>query len=97
MKTYQLKCIAPDGDFVTEGRDFPSIGSAWDRSSDMGSRWYFYPIHIVTGKRRILDVPHGMPKAWIGRNLNTLRSAIAADPEHACDYANGKCPFLIYP
>lgn len=92
----KLRCIAPDGEFVTEG-DFPSIEQAWERSNDMGSRWFFYPIHIVTGKDRILSVPHGMPKEWLGKSIKTLCRAFATHSEHACDYANGQIPFLILP
>lgn len=96
-----LCCIAPDGEHQTEGRPhdpYPSTESAWNRSNDMGSRWFFYPIHVVTSTGKIIaDVPHGMSKEWIGRRLATLCKAIAAHSEHACDYINGKTPFEILP
>jgi hypothetical protein len=77
---------------VTEGRNFKSIDAAWDRSSDMGSRWFFYPIHVVTGKRKILAVPDGMGEHWKGRNIETLQSAINELSEEICDWVNGECP-----
>ena len=96
-----LHCLAPDGASVREG-DFPGITAAWQRSADMGSRWYFYPAHIVTGparsdRARILDTPHGMPSEWKGRTLGKLKKAFAADPEGACDYCNGLAPFCVLP
>ena len=101
MKTkLALRCLAPDGEHVTEGRDFPDIESAWQRACDMGSRWFFYPVSVVTtaGSAAIIrDTPEGMPKEWIGRRLSTLAKAFAADPDHACEYANGNTPFCIYP
>jgi hypothetical protein len=54
--TYQLVCLALDGDKVTEGQ-FDTVNDALDRSANMGSRWFFYPIHVVTGQVKILDVP----------------------------------------
>ena len=43
----KLICMSFDGDYVTEGQ-FKSVDEAWERSEDMGSRWYFYPFHFVT-------------------------------------------------
>lgn len=97
-----LHCLAPDGKSVREG-EFPGVAAAWERSSDMGSRWYFYPTHVVTGptrntnRARILAVPHGMPDEWKGKTLGTLKKAFAADPEGACDYCEGLAPFCVWP
>jgi len=95
-----LICIAPDGEFVEEG-SFQDVETAWDRSSDMGSRWWFYPIHVVAGGRsrssRLAGIPEGMPDEWLGKSLGRLLDTIAADEQHACDYANGECPFEIFP
>jgi hypothetical protein len=43
----KLICMSFDGDYVTEG-EFQSPSEAWNRSNDMGSRWFFYPFHFVT-------------------------------------------------
>lgn len=98
MKT--LLCIAPDGDFQKEG-SFKTIEEAWERCSDMGSRWFFYPINIVATKAGangiIADIPDGMAKDWIGKKVKTLIAAIKSEPDHSLDYANGKTPFCIYP
>jgi hypothetical protein len=37
-----------NGDYVTEGKNFKTIDSAWERANDMGSRWFFYPFCFVT-------------------------------------------------
>jgi len=92
----KLICIAPDGESVTERNDFKSIDEAWERSSDMGSRWFFYPIHVVTGKRKILDVPDGMSKHWIGRNIETLQREIKANSDEICDWVNGDTPCPLF-
>lgn len=96
-----LHCLAPDGESKREG-EFPNVKSAWERSSDMGSRWYFYPVHVVTGparsdRARILSVPNGMHSLWEGKTLGKLKRAFAADPEHVADYCNGKTPLMLLP
>jgi hypothetical protein len=98
---YALKCLAPDGDFVREG-EFPTVDAAWDRSSDMGSRWIFYPLHIVTGTARtdaarIADVPHGMPEQWKGRAVRSLVRAMKAEPQAVIDYLEGRAPLCLFP
>ena len=100
MKTYALRCLAPDGEYITERDDFPTIETAWNRANDMGSRWFFYPVGVVTstGPSAIIrDVPCGMPKEWIGKRFARLCAAFATDSQHACDYANGETPYCIYP
>jgi hypothetical protein len=97
---FALHCVAPDGESVTERNDFPSVESAWQRAEDMGSRWIFYPISIVTTAGRaaiIRDVPEWFPEEWKGKRLATLLEAIAANSEHAAEYCNGETPFVIYP
>ena len=77
--TYQLACLSLDGDKVTEGQ-FDTVNDALDRSENMGSRWIFYPIHIVTGQVKILDVPDFVETedgllplmGFKGRHLKTL-------------------------
>lgn len=56
---YQLICMSFDGDYQVEGNDFESVQAAWDRSSDMGSRWYFYPFHFVMTEsgKTVKDAP----------------------------------------
>jgi len=85
--------MAPDGATVTEGRDFPTIEAAWERADDMGSRWYFYPVSIVTTpKGFIRDIPRGMGRHWIGRRVSTLARAFASDEQAVCDWLNGEMP-----
>lgn len=106
MKTndsrYALRCMAPDGAIVTEGH-FPTIEAAWQRSSDMGSRWFFYPIHLVTGstctakRARILAEPSGMPDQWKGKTVGRLALAVKANPEITEGYCNEGTPFCVWP
>lgn len=59
MKRYRLICMSFDGDYITEGPIFDTPENAWEHSSDMGSKWYFYPFHFVTTESRktIRDTP----------------------------------------
>lgn len=99
MKTYQLRCIAPDGAIVREG-EFPSIQAAWDRASDMGSRWFFYPVCVVTGasrsdRARVLDCPEGLKEYAQGRTLKSVCAMFARNSEAVCEWVNGKAPLIL--
>jgi hypothetical protein len=90
---YSLRCMAPDGATVREGQ-FDSVQDAWHRSQDMGSRWFFYPLHLVTGPARsdlarIVDAPREL-EHYKGRTLRTLARSIAANSETACAWINGE-------
>ncbi len=96
MKT--LICMAPDGATVREGQ-FDSVESCWQRAQDMGSRWFFYPLHLVTGPSRsdlarIADTPREL-EHWRGRSVRSLARAIAANADHVCDWLNGKTPLAL--
>jgi hypothetical protein len=74
---YNLVCIAPDGDHVTEICR-TSYGECIKRSQEMGSRWYFYPFHVVTtpSNKTVADA-FGDMEPYIGKRLKTLKTAIA--------------------
>ena len=82
--SYQLICLSPDGDSVTEGT-FPTVDDAWSRNDNMGSRWFFYPIRVVIKTVRIVSacdafVLEGdifIPQMYVGRNLSTLKKDLA--------------------
>ena len=85
MKTYNLICMSFDGDYVTEGRDFESVDAAWNRSNDMGSRWFFYPFHFVTtgSGKTIADTPE-LLEQFNGLRVKTVKkhfAKVAALPE----------------
>lgn len=74
-----------DGDYVTEGRDFESIDEAWDRSEDMGSRWYFYPFHFVltASGKTVAESPDNLER-FNGKRIKTVAkefAQLANDPE----------------
>jgi hypothetical protein len=77
MKKYNLVCIALDGDHVTECHE-KSFDECIKRSQDMGSRWYFYPFHVVTtpSNKTVADA-FGDLEPFIGKRLITLKKAIA--------------------
>lgn len=70
-----------DGDTKTEGWDFPTVNDAWERSNDMGSRWYFYPFHFVTTASGKTIADASALLSWtIGRRVKTVQRIFA---EHA--------------
>jgi len=79
VKKYNLVCIAPDGDHVTELRD-KTLQECINRTWEMGSRWYFYPFHVITtlSGNTVADVGCDEMKPFIGRRLKTLKKAIAS-------------------
>jgi hypothetical protein len=89
---YQLRCIAPDGEHVVERRNFPTVEDAWRRADDMGSRWIFYPVCVVTGLAKVVAIPQGMTEYWVGRNFSTLCKAIAENPEDIVRWVHGEIP-----
>lgn len=82
---YKLICMAFDGDYITEGnvfsddRAFETIADAWERSSDMGSRWFFYPFHFVVTESglTIADAPDGL-EIFNGRRVKTVAKIFKA-------------------
>lgn len=78
MKLYNLVCIAPDGDHVTDVRNKP-FDECVKRSEDMGSRWIFYPFHVITtpSGNTVADA-FGDMEPFIGKRLNTLKKVIAS-------------------
>ena len=56
---YRLICMSFDGEYITEGR-FSTVNDAWERSDDMGNRWFFYPFHFVVTEKTIINSPDRM-------------------------------------
>lgn len=73
-RQYKLICMGFDGDYVTDAY-CDSIDSAWEKSNDLGSKWYFYPFHFVltpSGKS-IASTPTGL-EHMKGKRLSTIQS-----------------------
>ena len=70
----RLIVMSFDGEYKTEGKNFPTTEAAWNRSNDMGSRWYFYPFHFVTTEtgKTISDAPELLSWA-IGKRVKTIQ------------------------
>ena len=58
----KLICMSFDGKYQTERPSFSEVAQAWRWSSDIGSKWLFYPWHFVTSEstKTIVAAPHGM-------------------------------------
>lgn len=54
MTTYHATLYAPDGARVTDFHNRESIEQVWSMVADMGSRWIFYPLVVVTGDDGII-------------------------------------------
>lgn len=76
VKLFNLVCIAPDGDHVTECWDTP-FDECVKRSQDMGSRWYFFPFHVITTPKGTVAEAFGDMEPFIGKRLKTLKKVIA--------------------
>ena len=68
----QLICMAFDGAWVREGV-FDTIEQAWERASDLGSKWYFYPFPFVLTEsgKTIADSPDCM-EIFNGKRFTTV-------------------------
>ncbi len=62
----------------------------------MGSRWFFYPVHLVTGSMgtKIIDAPNEL-KDFVGRKLSTLSKAFSKNSQNVCDWINGNAPLIL--
>jgi hypothetical protein len=54
---YQLICMSFDGEYVTDHKG--TIERCQNASSDMGSKWYFYPWHLIVTKGLIVKEMYG--------------------------------------
>jgi len=77
MKKYNLVCIAPDGDHIIDAKD-KTYEECVRAERDMGSRWFFYPFHVITNDSNVtvVDAFDDM-EPFIGKRLKTLKKAIA--------------------
>lgn len=93
--TYQLIVMSFDGEYRTEGRDFPTVEAAWEHSDGVGSRWFFYPIHFVVSEsgKTIIDYPAGLEEfcrrrvstvSKVFEELSTWEEAKGMDAEQFC-------------
>jgi hypothetical protein len=84
---YQAVLISPDGiDKVTDFAGSKTIQEVWDKLSNMGSRWFFYPICFVitdtSGKtlnKRIVSSPDDFI-VHKGCTVKSAMQAIADNP-----------------
>ena len=67
---YNLIVMSFDGEYKKEGQ-FDTIDQAWERSNDMGTRWFFYPFHFVTTEKTIVD--SGIA-GLIGKRIKTVQN-----------------------
>jgi len=81
-----LICMACTGDYVTEGRDFKDVETAWNRADDMGSRWFFYPFCFVTtdSGKTIKDSPDQL-KFFNRKRVKTVSRIFTQTIESAHD------------
>lgn len=79
---YELICMTFNGDFV---KDFTgTIEECKNISTDMGSKWYFYPFHfIITKKGTVMNAggslvntktkEYYMDRLFLKRNIKTIQ------------------------
>jgi hypothetical protein len=84
---YNLVVVAPDGDRQIDS-SHETVDQCWEASSDMGSKWCFYPFHVVTGpsrstQARIVGIPElgGVGAAFKSCTVKTFGKFLEANPE----------------
>lgn len=70
VKSYNLLVVSFDGQTQLE-RVNGTITDCWDRSNDMGSRWYFYPFHFVVSDKTVIGTPEELSR-YQGKRIKTL-------------------------
>jgi hypothetical protein len=96
---YKAILFHPEGDYVTDfKRD--SKQDVWDEISEMGSRWIFYPIALISTDKTIVDAPEGL-EFLIGKRIKTAVEFFKAQwkerSTEICEAINNGTPFnFIY-
>jgi len=95
--SYQLICMSFDGEYKREEPIFDEIEKAYDY--DIGSKWFFYPFHLIVENDTIKDAPFPLD-CLIGDNLQATRQlfyklsrrkrAKGMDSEKFCLFCGGK-------
>lgn len=69
-KSYNLLVVSFNGDTQLE-RVNGDVKDCWERSNDMGSKWYFYPFHFVVSDKTVIDTPNELNN-FKGKRIKTL-------------------------
>ena len=100
MKTkYCAILFHPSGDYVTDFQR-ETIDEIWEEVADMGSRWIFYPIVMITNGTSIVSTCEGAE--WLNRKrIKTVVSFLEKEwetrAEKICDGLNNGTPLnFIY-
>lgn len=91
---YKATLFHPEGDSVTDFRR-DTKEEVWNEVANMGSRWIFYPIVVVTTEQTVVDAPAGL-KFFIGKRVKTLRKFLQREwdtrKDEICDMINADAP-----
>jgi len=96
---YQAILFHPDGDYVTDFKR-NSVLEVQHEISEMGSRWFFYPIAFVGTDKTIVDAPEGLE--WMKRRrIKTIQNFFSSTwpnkKDEICEVINNGLPlFLVY-
>ena len=102
MKTYELRCMSFDGEYVTDLKG--NITDCRNASYDMGSKWIFYPWHVIVTESNMIHEAYGnlyilqTEKSFIetmfnGRKFDTYRKAIIKTNQYCIDNDHGSVGF----
>ncbi len=66
----------------------------------MGSRWFFYPVHVVTGASRsemarVLDCHPALKEYAQGRTIKSLCALFERNSDAVCRWINGEAPLIL--
>ncbi len=97
---FSIRVISPDGDYSTDSSSHSSIADAIIHASEFGSKWIFYPLHVITDSFNfIADVPPEPPQSWIGHPFPSLLAQIKAypNPNQLALYMQDGVSLFIHP
>lgn len=86
---YQIIVLTPDGDYTRDGAQCETIAEAQETAAEFGSKWYFYPFHVITGesrtdKARVMSACEGLEE-FEGRTLKSVCEHMEANAEYFND------------
>ena len=83
---YCALLFAPDGDYVIDCLETKTKGEVWEKISEFGSRWFFYPVPFVATKKTIVETSEGWDRLK-GKRVKTVKRFFKE--------ASERCPDLL--
>jgi len=94
---YQLICMSFDGEYVKDHKG--TLEECRNASDDMGSKWYFYPWHLIITEKYYIKEMYGcfcnikdsepiLNKMFSGRKLETIQKIFSKASNNQLELEN---------